>query len=124
MAGHSDSTAFAVVDNGTVRGYGVIRPGRKAQFGPLFADDASIAQRLLLELWASAPGMPICIDIPDSTFNAAAEEILRPMDTRECSAPPACTRASLRTWRRTRSLGLQRWNWVSERPPVWELCSA
>jgi hypothetical protein len=79
-----DSKAFAVVQGGTVRGYGVIRPSADGhKIGPLFADDMSTASRLLQALWASAPGSPICIDIPDSSFNALAGEILRPLETRE-----------------------------------------
>ena len=78
------SVALAVVDGGTVRGYGVIRPsteGRK--IGPLFADDEDIARRLLRALWSMAPGESICIDIPDATFNASAGELLRPLGTKE-----------------------------------------
>jgi hypothetical protein len=78
------SVALAVVEDGTVRGYGVIRrsvEGRK--IGPLFADNESIAGRLLQALWATAPGESVCIDVPDVTFNASAEDLLRPFGTRE-----------------------------------------
>ncbi len=89
-----NSVALAVVVDGTVTGYGVIRPsanGRK--IGPLFADDVATARRLLQAFWASAPGAPICIDIPDSTFNALAAEILRPLETQELfRAARMCTR--------------------------------
>jgi ribosomal protein S18 acetylase RimI-like enzyme len=79
-----DSAAFAVVAGGTLRGFGVIRRsvgGHK--IGPLFADDAVVAERLLRALWATAPGEPVCIDIPDGTFNPAAEELLQPFSSRE-----------------------------------------
>ena len=61
---------FALVRAGEIAGYGVIRPsvdGRR--IGPLFADDAAMAERLLLALAAVGSG-PVAIDVPMP--NAAA----------------------------------------------------
>jgi hypothetical protein len=79
-----DSAAFAVVAEGALRGYGVIRrsvDGHK--IGPLFADDAVVAERLLRALWATASGSRVCIDIPDATRNPAAEGLVQLLGTRE-----------------------------------------
>jgi len=79
-----DTHAFTVVAEGVLRGYGVIRrsvDGHKV--GPLFADDAAVAGRLLRALWATAPGSRVCIDIPDVTTNPAAEGLVQALGTRE-----------------------------------------
>jgi hypothetical protein len=79
-----DAHAFAVVAQGVLRGYGVIRrsvDGHKV--GPLFADDAATADQLLRALWATAPGSRICIDIPDDTANPAAGRLVQSLGTRE-----------------------------------------
>jgi hypothetical protein len=79
-----DSAAFAVVSEGPLRGYGVIRcsiDGHK--IGPLFADDAVVAETLLQALWGSAPGSRACIDIPDATLNPLAERLVHSLGTRE-----------------------------------------
>jgi GNAT superfamily N-acetyltransferase len=79
-----NSAAFAVVADGALRGYGVIRRsvgGHK--IGPLFADNAVVAERLLRALWAMASDEMVCIDIPDGTFNPTAEGLLQPFGTRE-----------------------------------------
>ena len=48
-----------------LRGYGLIRPCRRGyKIGPLFADNAEIAQRLLDALLAEAAGAPVNFDVP------------------------------------------------------------
>ena len=60
------STALAFVQQGQLAGYGVIRPCRAGfKIGPLFADEADVADRLLRALVASVPtGMVIQLDVP------------------------------------------------------------
>ena len=62
----SGSTALAVRRAGKVAGYGVIRPCRDGfKVGPLFADDADLADRLWSALVSRAsPGEPVYLDIP------------------------------------------------------------
>jgi hypothetical protein len=61
-----DSPAVACLEAGILRGYGVIRPcGRGYKIGPLFADNALLAEKLLLNLIASlSPGTPFYLDVP------------------------------------------------------------
>lgn len=66
-----DSTAMAVVSQDTILGYGVIRRCRSGwKIGPLFAEDAAIAENLLLSLAAWANGEQVFLDVPE--VNAAA----------------------------------------------------
>lgn len=60
------STALAVRRDGLLAGYGVIRPCRiGCKIGPLFADDADLADRLLRALISRVrPGEPVQLDIP------------------------------------------------------------
>jgi hypothetical protein len=60
------SSALAVRQGGRLAGYGVIRPCRVGfKVGPLFADDAELADRLLRALMMQAPlGAPVQLDIP------------------------------------------------------------
>ncbi len=65
------SLALADVDDGNLRGFGVIRPcvsGHKV--GPLFADNERVAERLFSALKASVPGDLVYLDVPQP--NAAA----------------------------------------------------
>jgi hypothetical protein len=65
------SHALACVENGGIRGYGVIRPAREGRkIGPLFADDPAIAERLFTALAATAQGETVIVDPPEP--NAAA----------------------------------------------------
>jgi ribosomal protein S18 acetylase RimI-like enzyme len=67
-----DAAALAWMDEGELRGYGVIRRCRNGcKIGPLLADTEAIADVLYLALaaWAQ-PGEPLCLDIPQP--NAAA----------------------------------------------------
>ena len=57
---------IALVDNGAVRGYGVIRACRTGfKIGPLFADSPDIADLLFRGLTAKAPGQPVFLDCPE-----------------------------------------------------------
>lgn len=60
------STALGVLQGGSLAGYGVIRPCRAGfKVGPLFADDADFADRLLRALVDHAPsGSHVQLDIP------------------------------------------------------------
>ena len=61
----------AVIRNGTLAGYGLIRPCRHGcKIGPLFADGEDIAEDLFQALAAQAPGAAIYLDVPEA--NAAA----------------------------------------------------
>jgi GNAT superfamily N-acetyltransferase len=66
------SVALGVRRDGGLAGYGVVRPCREAfKIGPLFADDAGLADRLLRSLVATlAAGARVQLDIP--AVNSAA----------------------------------------------------
>ncbi|MGF6654872.1 ribosomal protein S18 acetylase RimI-like enzyme [Paraburkholderia youngii] len=67
----SQALALADVGNDQIRGYGVLRRCRSGyKIGPLFADDARIANDLFDGLVASAAGEVIALDVPE--VNAAA----------------------------------------------------
>ncbi|WP_445396809.1 GNAT family N-acetyltransferase [Zobellella sp. An-6] len=68
----SGSVALGIRRGQRLAGYGVIRPCRSGyKVGPLFADDAVQADRLLQALLAKAtPGAPFYLDVP--SVNAAA----------------------------------------------------
>ena len=69
-AGHE---AKAAVEDGRLKGYGVIRPSRDGwKVGPLFADDAATARTLLHGLLAPHAGATVCVDPPDSNPEAVA----------------------------------------------------
>ena len=73
----SGSTALAARRGGVLAGYGVIRPCRIGfKIGPLFADDADVADRLLRALISRVrPGEPIQLDTPAT--NPLALELAR-----------------------------------------------
>lgn len=61
----------ALIRDGQLRGYGVIRRCRSGwKIGPLFADDASSADTLFRALAQASAGDPIFLDVPEP--NAAA----------------------------------------------------
>ncbi|WP_394830673.1 GNAT family N-acetyltransferase [Pendulispora rubella] len=63
-----DSYGFASIQDGKLRGFGLVRPcvvGFK--IGPLLADDAVVAEDLLRGLLAAAPSGPVFLDVPDTT---------------------------------------------------------
>lgn len=66
------ATALALVRDGVLAGYGVVRPSRNGfKIGPLFADDPRDAEALFDALAAHAPpGRDLFLDVPEP--NAAA----------------------------------------------------
>lgn len=65
------ATALAVTADERFMGYGVIRQCRSGfKIGPLFAEDAAAAEKLLLSLAAYAKGEEVFLDVPE--VNAAA----------------------------------------------------
>jgi hypothetical protein len=71
------STALGVVEDGALRGYGVIRPSRDGyRIGPLFADTPLIAERVLRALMAKTPAdVAVYLDVP--LINAAAMALVQ-----------------------------------------------
>ena len=67
--------ALAITDNHQLagcglKGYGVIRPCREGyKIGPLFADNAALAERLFVQLQSAAADKPVFLDVP--SVNAA-----------------------------------------------------
>ena len=61
-----DSVALGALQHDKLAGYGVIRPARNGyKIGPLFADDPSRAEALLMALTSRvASGAPIYLDVP------------------------------------------------------------
>jgi hypothetical protein len=74
------SSALGVVRGGSLAGYGVLRPCRAGfKVGPLFADDAELAEGLLRALVAHVPsGSRVQLDIP--AVNPAALELVAAHD--------------------------------------------
>jgi RimJ/RimL family protein N-acetyltransferase len=71
--GQADSVALGVVDGGGIRGYGVLRTCHDGyKVGPLFADDARIAEALLDALVARCDGETFVIDVPEPNQAAVA----------------------------------------------------
>ena len=71
LDGSGGRVALALIEDGGVRGYGVIRPAQSGfKIGPLFADDADKAEALFLALAAEAKGDTVVLDPPEP--NAAA----------------------------------------------------
>lgn len=71
-----DALALVATDGHDVQGYGVIRRCRAGgKMGPLFADDADIAESLFTALGARLPGAPIYLDVPE--INAFAMGLAR-----------------------------------------------
>ncbi len=65
------ATALAVTADERLTGYGVIRQCRSGfKIGPLFAEDAAAAEKLLLSLAFYAKGEEVFLDVPE--VNAAA----------------------------------------------------
>jgi ribosomal protein S18 acetylase RimI-like enzyme len=62
-----DAVGYAVVKDGRLSGYGLLRPCRRGgKIGPLFADDAGIADDLLRALCSRAPDTPVYLDVPET----------------------------------------------------------
>ncbi|MEO1209576.1 MAG: GNAT family N-acetyltransferase [Cyanobacteria bacterium J06638_20] len=68
------STALGVVENQTLLGYGVLRPCVQGyKVGPLFAENAEIAEALLNALIAQVePDQPFYLDVPEVNPEAVA----------------------------------------------------
>jgi ribosomal protein S18 acetylase RimI-like enzyme len=65
--------AVALVEDGTVAGYGVIRTCREGhKIGPLFAETPEAAEKLFQGLAASVAGEPFFLDIPEPNPEARA----------------------------------------------------
>lgn len=65
------TSAIGLQRGGTLCGYGVIRPCREGyKIGPLFADDESAAEALLLKLAEQAVGSTLYIDTPEPNITA------------------------------------------------------
>jgi len=69
----SGSRALGAVQDGVLRGYGVIRPCRQGfKIGPLFAADGDTAEALYRGLGDIAPGAPVFLDVPEDNAQAMA----------------------------------------------------
>ena len=66
--------ARAVIENGQVRAYGVIRACHSGyKIGPLHADDAELAETLFAALCAAVPpDSPVFLDVPEPNLHALA----------------------------------------------------
>lgn len=65
--------AVGYVRDGMLAGYAVIRPCRVGyKIGPLFADDAGIAEAIYGGLSTHAAGQPVFLDIPENNPDAVA----------------------------------------------------
>jgi hypothetical protein len=61
-----DRTALAAVRDGRLHGFGVLRAASGAsRIGPLYASSPEVALALVNALSATAPGLPVAIDVPD-----------------------------------------------------------
>ena len=68
--------AVGICNGDGLVGYAVMRPCRIGhKIGPLFADDAGIAERLFVALSRRVPGAPVFLDVPER--NPAALELAR-----------------------------------------------
>lgn len=64
---------LAAVREGRIAGYGVVRPCRKGhKIGPLFADDATVAESLYGGLSSKVAGAAIYLDVPEVNAEAVA----------------------------------------------------
>jgi ribosomal protein S18 acetylase RimI-like enzyme len=74
---------YAVIEDGEVRGYGVIRACREGhKIGPLFADDAHTADLLFRALASGVKGDAVILDLPepnDAALDLAESHELSPM---------------------------------------------
>jgi hypothetical protein len=63
----------AVLREGTLQGYGFLRPCRQGyKLGPVFADDSAVADALLQSLFAYADGQQVQLDVPEPHAAAVA----------------------------------------------------
>nr|WP_245637007.1 GNAT family N-acetyltransferase [Azospirillum thiophilum] len=60
------ATALAAVEDGRLRGFGVVRPCHQGwKIGPLYADGGAVARDLLLALGRAAGEGPLFLDVPE-----------------------------------------------------------
>ena len=77
-----DGHALAVADADGCRGYTVLRPAREGyRFGPLFADDAEVAEALFTAASARVARAPVFLDVPER--NSAALDLVARHDLTE-----------------------------------------
>jgi GNAT superfamily N-acetyltransferase len=70
------STALKYTGDGSVKGYVLLRKaGEGYKIGPLFADDAYIAETLYRACLSAVPGEPVFLDIP--VINTAAMDLVK-----------------------------------------------
>lgn len=68
-----DALALGYVDDGKLNGYGVVRRcGEGCKIGPLFSDDATVADALYTRLADFAVGGPLFLDAPENNPAAMA----------------------------------------------------
>lgn len=68
-----DALALGYVQGGALAGYGVVRRCLEGcKIGPLFADDAAVAEALYAHLAAFAAGGPLFLDAPENNPDAMA----------------------------------------------------
>lgn len=76
------ATSYAVMDGDRLAGFGVIRPCAVGyKIGPLFADNAEVAERLYAALRASIPGEKFYLDVIEP--NRAAMELAKKHELNE-----------------------------------------
>ena len=69
----SGGHALAVADASGCRGYTVLRPAREGyRFGPLFADDAEVAEALFTAATERVAGAQVFLDVPERNAEAMA----------------------------------------------------
>lgn len=65
--------AIGVIEQGRCRGYTVIRPARVGyRIGPLFADDAAMAEALFVAATSRVSGAEVFLDVPERNAEAMA----------------------------------------------------
>ena len=70
---YPESHANAVIRDGELAGFAVLRPCRSGfKIGPLFADDLEAAKSLYQRLSSQVPGEPIFLDIPEDNPSAVS----------------------------------------------------
>jgi len=68
-----DALALGYLRDGQLHGYGVVRRcGEGCKIGPLFADDALVAEALFASLAGFAAGSPLFLDAPENNLAAMA----------------------------------------------------
>nr|WP_281282811.1 hypothetical protein [Nonomuraea terrae] len=70
-----EHTSLAAVRDGRLEGFAVLRPARTgSRIGPLYAASPEVAHALVTGLAATAPGVPVILDVPD--VNGSAVEVV------------------------------------------------